>query len=512
MGGGSAERGWCGSPPASPPLRADPRQRLQHGVSSASKKGTAVTPPCFSKSPSTTPTGRWEPARTAVWKSTRRDASGTGCLGAGPHPAAGRRDARLAEPACAMSCLMTWRRNARESAPRAAVPGRCRRLQTRCPGRPHYLPQSAGPPNRSGRTACFRRARRGGVPGGRGTRACGRRPCLCTSRLPRSERPVPRGGHFLSLGCSFASTAHRHFPFSFSQIEARHSRAARGSGRLRCPGNTDEELDPLGADMARYSGDGETRRGLGAVGLFIGMMLLLGGGCAAMDAESPRCGGESMKPGDACVGTGGSGSYDGYEDKQEEAGQASFWLLRVGGALAGAGGLALAVGPVADAAWRIRSAARRRSRQQPSAASPPPVSRVTPPTSLGLTGLTQPAPRSAPRPAPRATARPAPRPASAAPPPTNTTPKRPPTLPEQLAQELDSVEFPQSRLQPGYDRHEVDAFLKRIRASLLGGGPAAVPAQIRAVAFSTAGHRQTGYDRQAVDTFLTALADSLRAG
>ncbi|WP_437081074.1 DivIVA domain-containing protein [Streptomyces sp. enrichment culture] len=94
----------------------------------------------------------------------------------------------------------------------------------------------------------------------------------------------------------------------------------------------------------------------------------------------------------------------------------------------------------------------------------------------------------------------------------NTTPKRPPTLREQLAQELDSVQFPQSRLQPGYDRREVDAFLARIRANLLGEGPAVVPARIGAVAFSTAGHRQPGYDRQAVDAFLTALADSLRTG
>ncbi|MEU3405339.1 DivIVA domain-containing protein [Streptomyces sp. NPDC006670] len=264
--------------------------------------------------------------------------------------------------------------------------------------------------------------------------------------------------------------------------------------------------------MAHYSSDGETRRGLGAAGLFIGMMLLLGGGCAAMDAESPRCGGESMKPGDACVGTGGSGSYDEYEDKQEEAGQASFWLLSVGGALAGTGALALAVGPVADAAWRVRSAARRRSRQQPSPTSPPPASSVTAPTSPDLLRLTQPPSRPAPGSAPRPTARPAPRPAQAAPVPPSTTPTRPPILREQLAQELGSVQFPQSRLQPGYDREEVDAFLARIQANLLSKGWFIVPAQIDAVAFSTAGHRQTGYDRRAVDAFLTALADSLRTG
>ncbi|MFJ2746317.1 DivIVA domain-containing protein [Streptomyces sp. NPDC087440] len=94
----------------------------------------------------------------------------------------------------------------------------------------------------------------------------------------------------------------------------------------------------------------------------------------------------------------------------------------------------------------------------------------------------------------------------------NTAPASPPSLREQLAQELGSVQFPQSRLQPGYDRQEVDVFLARIRASLLGDGPAIAPAQIDAVAFSTAGHRQTGYDRGAVDAFFTALTTSLRTG
>ncbi|MFJ4879114.1 DivIVA domain-containing protein [Streptomyces sp. NPDC088745] len=242
--------------------------------------------------------------------------------------------------------------------------------------------------------------------------------------------------------------------------------------------------------MARYSSGGDTRRGLGAMGLVIGAFLLLGGGCAAADSESPRCGGESMKPGDACVG---GGAYDGYEEKREQAGQASYWLLRVGG-LVLAGGTALAVGPVADAAGSLRSAARRRSRARPA----PPSSAS--PTPLG------PAPAAIRRPVrPSPAARPAPGPVRPAPP-------RTPTLQEQLAEELAGVRFPASRLQPGYDQAEVDAFLARIRAGLLGTGPAVSPARIGGAVFGTAGHRQAGYDRHAVTAFLTALAGSLRTG
>ncbi len=263
--------------------------------------------------------------------------------------------------------------------------------------------------------------------------------------------------------------------------------------------------------MARYSSGGDTRRGLGAMGLVIGAFLLLGGGCAAADSESPRCGGESMKPGDACVG---GGAYDGYEEKREQAGEASYWLLRVGGALVLAGGTALAVGPVADAAGSLRSAARRRSRARsapPSPASPAPLGPA--PAATRRPASPRPAARPAPRPAARTPANPNPNPATRpAPGPARPAPPRTPTLREQLAEELAGVRFPASRLQPGYDRAEVDAFLARIRAGLLGTGPAVGPAQISGAVFGTAGHRQTGYDRHAVTAFLTALAGSLRAG
>ncbi|GAA3490964.1 DivIVA domain-containing protein [Streptomyces cremeus] len=265
--------------------------------------------------------------------------------------------------------------------------------------------------------------------------------------------------------------------------------------------------------MARYSSGGDTRRGLGAMGLAIGAFLLLGGGCAAADSESPRCGGESMKPGDACVG---GGAYDGYEEKREQAGQASYWLLRVGGGLVLAGGTALAVGPVADAAGSLRSAARRRSRARPAPPSPASPSPLGPaPAATRRPVRPSPAARPAPRPAARTTVRttanpnPATRPARG---PVRPAPPRTPTLQEQLAGELAGVRFPASRLQPGYDQAEVDAFLARIRAGLLGTGPAVSPARIGGAVFGTAGHRQAGYDRHAVTAFLTALAGSLRTG
>ncbi|GHA31103.1 hypothetical protein GCM10010329_63170 [Streptomyces spiroverticillatus] len=261
--------------------------------------------------------------------------------------------------------------------------------------------------------------------------------------------------------------------------------------------------------MAGYSGGGETRRYLGIWALIIGLLLLFAGGCASKDAESPRCGGERMESGDACVG---SGSYSGYEEKKDEAGQAAYWLLRVGGVLAAGGAAVLVVGSVADSAWRLRSAARRRSGTPAPSPSP-----ATDPLS-GLLDFGQvapgprpttarPAPAPAPRPRPRPTT-PAPRAATPAPRPSPAAP----TLRDQLAEEIGSVQFPASRLQPGYDRQQVDTFLTQIRVGLQGKGPAVGPAQIAAAALGTAGHRQTGYDRQAVDAFLTALASSLRSG
>ncbi|EFL19387.1 predicted protein [Streptomyces sp. C] len=248
-----------------------------------------------------------------------------------------------------------------------------------------------------------------------------------------------------------------------------------------------------GADVAQYNGGGDTSLRLGGMALIIGLVLLLGGGCASMDAESPRCGGERMKPGDACVG---SGSYAGYEDKKDEAGQAAYWLLRLGGVLALVGATAMAAGPIADKVQTRRHRARSTSRAQRPSTRPtsPPAAALTAQEIMALIdGVAPPAPNPAPAAPRRAMASPPPEPASR----------------DQLAQEINDVRFPIVHLEAGYDQNDVDALLARVRRTLEGRGANIGLPLIQAATFRTAGHRQPGYDRRAVDAFLKSLESSL---
>jgi DivIVA domain-containing protein len=67
---------------------------------------------------------------------------------------------------------------------------------------------------------------------------------------------------------------------------------------------------------------------------------------------------------------------------------------------------------------------------------------------------------------------------------------------------VETRKFSTTRLRPGYDMEQVDAFLGAIRDTFLGiGGPPLTPDEIRAKQFSTTRLRP-GYDEEEVDAFL----------
>jgi DivIVA domain-containing protein len=72
--------------------------------------------------------------------------------------------------------------------------------------------------------------------------------------------------------------------------------------------------------------------------------------------------------------------------------------------------------------------------------------------------------------------------------------------------------FSTTRLRPGYDMEEVDAFLDEIRDTFLGiREPLLAPDEIRAKQFSTTRLRP-GYDMEEVDAFLDEAELRLAAG
>ena len=83
-----------------------------------------------------------------------------------------------------------------------------------------------------------------------------------------------------------------------------------------------------------------------------------------------------------------------------------------------------------------------------------------------------------------------------------------------LAEWVEARKFSTTRLRPGYDQEEVDAFLDAIRDSFLGARePSLSPAEVRNKQFSTTRLRP-GYDYEDVDAFLeeTELRLSLVPG
>jgi len=80
-----------------------------------------------------------------------------------------------------------------------------------------------------------------------------------------------------------------------------------------------------------------------------------------------------------------------------------------------------------------------------------------------------------------------------------------------LAEWVETSRFSGTRLRPGYDQEEVDAFLDAIHDSFLGvRAPSLTPDQIRAMQFSTT-HLRPGYDEEEVDAFLDEAESRLAA-
>jgi DivIVA domain-containing protein len=80
-----------------------------------------------------------------------------------------------------------------------------------------------------------------------------------------------------------------------------------------------------------------------------------------------------------------------------------------------------------------------------------------------------------------------------------------------LAEWVETRNFPTTRLRPGYDMDEVDAFLGAIRDAFLGvGEPSLTPDEIRKKQFSTTRLRP-GYDEEEVDAFLDEAESRLAA-
>ncbi len=81
----------------------------------------------------------------------------------------------------------------------------------------------------------------------------------------------------------------------------------------------------------------------------------------------------------------------------------------------------------------------------------------------------------------------------------------------ELAEWAETRKFPTTRLRPGYDIEEVDAFLGAIRDTFLGiREPSLTPGEIRARQFSTTRLRP-GYDEEEVDAFLDEAESRLAA-
>ena len=80
-----------------------------------------------------------------------------------------------------------------------------------------------------------------------------------------------------------------------------------------------------------------------------------------------------------------------------------------------------------------------------------------------------------------------------------------------LAEWVETLRFSVTRLRPGYDQEEVDAFLNAVRESFLGvREPSLTPDEIRAMQFSTT-HLRPGYDEEEVDAFLDEAESRLAA-
>jgi DivIVA domain-containing protein len=80
-----------------------------------------------------------------------------------------------------------------------------------------------------------------------------------------------------------------------------------------------------------------------------------------------------------------------------------------------------------------------------------------------------------------------------------------------LAEWVEARKFPTTRLRPGYEEEEVDAFLDAIRDTFLGiREPSLTPAEIRIKQFSTTRLRP-GYRLEEVDAFLDAAEVRLAA-
>jgi DivIVA domain-containing protein len=72
----------------------------------------------------------------------------------------------------------------------------------------------------------------------------------------------------------------------------------------------------------------------------------------------------------------------------------------------------------------------------------------------------------------------------------------------ELAEWVETQKFSTTRLRPGYDEEEVDAFLDAIQETFLGiREPSLTPDEIRFIQFSTTRMRP-GYDEEEVDAFL----------
>ena len=68
--------------------------------------------------------------------------------------------------------------------------------------------------------------------------------------------------------------------------------------------------------------------------------------------------------------------------------------------------------------------------------------------------------------------------------------------------------FPVRRFRPGYDAHEVDAYLDAVASSLAGYGPLVSPEEIRSHEFQKH-HTRGGIDPGDVDDFLECIARTL---
>jgi DivIVA domain-containing protein len=78
-----------------------------------------------------------------------------------------------------------------------------------------------------------------------------------------------------------------------------------------------------------------------------------------------------------------------------------------------------------------------------------------------------------------------------------------------LARWVESKQFSTTRLRPGYDEAEVDAFLDRVRDTLAGAAhPPLAPAEVRNAQF-TLTRAEPSYARDEVDSFLDAVRGTL---